>query len=180
MPIELKPLISELEIRQRITQLAQQIIKDYDNVFIVVIVLKGAFVFAADLVRQLTEKGGEVQIDFLRATSYGNRDYSSGEIKLIMDLSLEIKDKKVLLVDDIIDTGLTISFISEHLRSKGAKEVRTCVLLDKPSRRVVNFTPNYIGFSVPDVFVVGYGIDYAENYRGLSHIMAISKSNEKG
>jgi len=156
--------------------MTHRIVRDYkDQAVIVVIVLKGAFIFAADLTRRLAEQGLRLRLDFLRAASYGDSDLSSGKVSLQLDVSLPLVNQKVLLIDDIIDTGLTLSFLAQHLKRKGATEVKTCVLLDKPARRLIDFKPDYIGFSIPDVFVVGYGLDFAEEHRCLSGLAILHK-----
>jgi len=164
-------LISELEIQRRIVQLAQRIAKDYDGQeFVIVAVLKGAFMFAADLVRLLTKQGSKAEIDFICAASYGSDVQSSGDVQIKLDVEVTIKEKHILIVDDIIDTGYTLSKIYKYLLKKGAVDVRTCVLLDKPSHREVEFKPEYIGFEIPDYFVIGYGLDCAERGRCLPYI----------
>lgn len=136
-------------------------------------VLKGSFMFAADLLRRLYEYGISPEVDFIRAASYGSDDVSSGKVSLQLDMSIKVSNKEVLLVDDIADTGLTLSFLIRHVERKGALRVRTCVLLDKPSRRVIPFQPDYAGFQIPNKFVVGYGIDFAERYRNLPYIACL-------
>ncbi len=169
-----KPLFTELQIRHRTAQLAGQIAEDYRGKDIVaVIVLKGAFMFAADLLRRLYDMGLNPDVDFIRAASYGDSSKSSSRIEISLDVSSELKDRSVLIMDDIIDTGRTLAHLHEHLAAKGADVIRSCVLLDKPSRREVEFQPDYTGFEIPDVFVVGYGMDYAERYRYLPFITTV-------
>ncbi len=166
-----KSLISELEIQYRTAQLAKQIADDFrKDDLIIIAVLKGAFMFTADLIRRLSKYGVHHELDFIKASSYGNSTESSGKIKIETDVQMDLRNANVLLVDDIIDTGNTLSYIRDYLYRKNAKTVKTCVLLDKPSRRTVNFQPDYIGFEIPDHFVVGYGLDYAEMYRCLPYI----------
>ena len=173
-----QPLITELEIRRRTAQLAQQVAADYrEREFVVVIVLKGAFVFASDLVRRMFDQGGTPEIDFIQAASYGKGDRSSGKVEIKHDVTIPLKGRDVIIVDDIVDSGRTMVQLRKHLAAKGAASVRCCVLLDKPSRREVEFTPDYIGFEVPDQFVVGYGMDYGERYRNLPFISTISASD---
>lgn len=133
--------------------------------------LKGAFVFAADLLRRLNRNDIKTEVDFIRASSYGQNDVSTGEVRLTGELSVDVTDKFVLVVDDIIDTGKTLQVVHNELKFRGAEVVRTCVLLDKPSRRLTDFSPDYVGFQIPDIFVVGYGMDYAEKWRHLPCIM---------
>ncbi len=177
LPEGTKPLISELEIRYRTARMAAEIASDYrDRPLVIVAVLKGSFVFAADLMRRLYEQFLTPDLDFIRAASYGDGDRSSGKVSLQLDVSLALSGKDVLLVDDIADSGLTLSHLVAHLRCKGVASLKTCVLLDKPSRRETSFTPDYIGFTIPNLFVVGYGIDFAEHYRYLPYIASLESS----
>ncbi len=174
-----KPSITELEIRRRTAQLAQQITSDFQRrEFVVVIILKGAFIFAADLLRRMFEHDGTPEIDFIRAASYGAGDRSSGQVKIELDVTIPIKDRDILLVDDIVDSGRTLSLLRDHLTSRGAASVHSCVLLDKPSRREVEFTPDYVGFEIPDQFVVGFGLDYGERYRYLPFVAVIETEGD--
>ena len=135
-----------------------------------VVVLKGAFVFAADLVRSLRTA---VEIDFVRLESYGSSTVSSREVHIKADLCAPVKDREVLIVEDIVDTGISMEFLMGYLRARGAIDVRICALLDKPSRREVDIRLDFVGFQVPDVFVVGYGIDCAQRYRNLPDVYKI-------
>ena len=165
------PLITELEIRLRVSQIAEAIARDADDRGLVVVaVLKGAFMFLADLLRRLADLGLEPRVDFIRAASYGSGTRSKGQIKISLDCASPVKGRTVLLVDDIVDSGRTLSRLQRHLKAKGAARVQTCVLLDKPSRREVEFQPDYVGFEIPDHFVVGYGMDFDERYRYLPFI----------
>ena len=137
-------------------------------------VLKGSFVFMADLMRRLDDLGLRPAIDFLRLSSYGDAMESSGDVKLIGPLPQALADRAVLLVDDIVDTGRTLVFARQLLLTEGARHVWTCVLLDKPERREVPFDANFVGFEIPDIFVVGYGVDYAEEIRHLRYIGAVA------
>jgi len=169
-----KLIISALEIQHRISELTNQIGADYEGKDILVIaVLKGAFMFAADFVRRLQKLGLNIEIDFIKASSYGAQTESSKEVRIDLDITSSVSDKNVLLLDDIIDTGHTISFLYQHLKSQSVKSLSTCVLLDKPNRRTVEFQVDYIGFEVPDLFVVGYGLDYNERFRCLPDISHI-------
>ena len=175
-----QPLISELQIQRRTSQLARQIAIDYQNREMVVIaVLKGAFVFTADLLRRLNKLGAEPFIDFIRASSYGAGTTTSGELKIGMDVTSPLKNNHVLLVDDIVDTGLTMTRLCDHMTGKGAASVKCCALLDKPSRREVKFVPDYVGFEIPDLFVVGYGLDFNEKYRYLPYITVLANNKSK-
>jgi hypoxanthine phosphoribosyltransferase len=160
--------ISAEQIAGRVAELAEQISADYaDKPLLVVGVLKGAWVFLADLVRQLTIP---IRCDFVRVTSYGMGTETSGQPRLLLDITESVEDTHVLVVEDIVDTGISISWLMEHLREKSPASVRLCVLLDKPSCRRVETAPDYCGFEIPDRFVVGYGLDSAEQYRGLPFV----------
>lgn len=169
-----RPLFSELEIQHRTSQLARQIAKELNGLEIIVIaVLKGSFVFAADLLRRLSKLDVHPKIDFIQTSSYGSNTETSGDVIIKMDVSIPLEGKHVLLVDDIIDSGYTLAKIRDHLGSKGISSVRSCVLLNKPSRRRVEFEPDYVGFDIPDYFVVGYGLDFDEQYRYLPFITVV-------
>ena len=164
----IKCLISAEQIEQKVTELARRISADYQNKDILVIgVLKGAWVFMADLVRKLTIP---VKCDFVMLSSYGARTVSSGEVKMLLDVRTDPAGKDVLIVEDIVDTGLSMPVLIEHLSKRGPASIRLCALLDKPARRKVPVTIDYLGFTIPDKFVVGYGIDWAERYRELPFI----------
>jgi len=175
-PVELDhPLISSEEIEQRVRELAKQINHDYagsDRPLSVIIVLKGAAFFAVDLLKHLNLRN---RIDFLQASSYMGAD-STGEVRLISDITLPIAGTDTLLVEDIVDTGLTADWLLRHLSSHQPTSVRLCALLDKPTRRVLPVTIDYSGFSIPDEFVLGYGLDYDERYRNLPAIHVARKA----
>lgn len=175
-----EPLISEIEIQHRTVELARRIASDINSDEIVIIsVLKGAFMFTADLIRRLAKYMHYIQLDFIRAKSYGDSTKSSGNLIIETDTTIDLAGKCVLIVDDIIDTGNTLSKLTVHLRDKGAGEIKTCVLLDKPSRREVVFKPDYVGFDIPNHFVVGYGLDFAEKYRSLPYITCVQESENE-
>lgn len=158
-------LVSETAIRRRIATMSEKINRDYRKEHLTVIaVVNGAIVLVADLVRKLRMP---VRLDCVRASSYHDGTTASAKPVVIDNLKLDIKDQHVLLVDDILDTGNTLSAVKQLLVAKGAKEVRTCVLLDKKARRVVPFEAEYVGFEIPNEFVVGYGLDFNERYRNL-------------
>lgn len=160
-------LFNQAQISKRIDVLAKEINAEYkDRYLIMVAILKGSFIFLGDLLRRLTVP---VEVDFLSLSSYIG-DRSSEMVKLNFDIRLDVKDRDVLLVDDIVDTGFSLTFARKHILSKGAQEVDVCVLLDKPERRKVLVPVRYTGFIVPDRFVVGYGLDYNERYRELPYI----------
>ncbi len=166
----LKPLITEETIKERIVELAKEIQKHFGEPFLVVSLLKGAFVFTADLIRALDIP---VQVDFMWVSSYGSSQESTGHIKVIKDLDRDIEGLRLLLVDDILDTGYTLAEVYRLLTLKGAREIRTCVLLDKKERRKVDFHADFVGFEVPNLFLVGYGLDWDEEGRNLRGIYAV-------
>ena len=165
-------MISEVQILRRVRELGDEIDRDYYDTsepLLLVGVLKGATLFLADLVRSIARP---VEFDFVAISSYGAATVSSGEVRILKDLDAAVAGKHVIIVEDIIDTGLTLrfSYLIESLRARHARSVAVCVLLDKPSRRRVEVPVKYRGFEIPDRFVIGYGMDYAENYRGLRYI----------
>lgn len=164
----LRVLLSEDEIREKVRELGGKIMADYKNSnLMLVTVLKGAVVFLADLMRQIDVPA---EIDFMVVSSYGSGVKSSGVVKIVKDLDVPLAGKDILIVEDILDSGLTLSYIKELLESRGPRSIRIATLLDKPSRRKVDLQADYIGFSVPDEFVIGYGLDYDEKYRNLPYI----------
>ena len=164
-------LISEEEIEKKVAAIARQIEDDYEgseNKLVLLGILKGSIVFMADLMKHLRLP---VEIDFMKVSSYGGGTSSTGNIEIKLDLRRRDIDKSdILIVEDIIDSGRTLSYLVEYLKLKGAASVRTVTLLDKPSRRVVEFEPDYRGFEIPDEFVVGYGLDFDEKYRALPFV----------
>ena len=164
----LRVLLSEDEIREKVRELGGKITADYKNSnLMLVTVLKGAVVFLADLMRQIDVPA---EIDFMVVSSYGSGVKSSGVVKIVKDLDVPLAGKDILIVEDILDSGLTLSYIKELLESRGPRSIRIATLLDNPSRRKVDLQADYIGFSVPDEFVIGYGLDYDEKYRNLPYI----------
>lgn len=161
-------LISEEEIQKKIKELGAQLSTAYEGRNpLVICVLKGAFIFMADLVKNMTVP---LELDFMAVSSYGASTKSSGFVKIIKDLDVPVEGRDVLIVEDIIDSGLTLSHLIELLKSRNAKSTCVVTLFDKPARRTVNFEADYTGFVLPDAFVVGYGLDYAEHYRNLPYI----------
>lgn len=161
-------LLSEEEIAAKVAELGAQINRDYSGKDLLIIgILKGAFVFTADLVRSLEVP---CQIDFMAVSSYGNATESSGVIRILKDLDASVTGRHVLLVEDIVDSGLTLRYLREYLQRQDPASLAVCVLLDKPSRRKTEVEIEYCGFAIPDEFIVGYGIDYAEQYRHLRYI----------
>ncbi|MEA1962238.1 MAG: hypoxanthine phosphoribosyltransferase [Bacillota bacterium] len=171
---EVDVLYTENEVKQVVKSLGREISADYAGEELLVVgILKGAFVFMADLVREIDCK---VQLDFMDVSSYGHSTVSSGEVRIMKDLEYSIDGKNVLIVEDIVDTGLTLHYITEILKKRGPKSVKICCLLDKPSRRNSPVKPNYVGYSIPDKFVVGYGLDYDEWYRNYPAICILKPS----
>lgn len=165
-------LISEEEIGARLDALAAAVDRDYDGREILLVgVLKGAFMVMADFARRLTVPNS---VDFMAVSSYGSATRSSGVVRILKDLDTDIEDKHVLIVEDIIDSGLTLEYLVRNLRSRGPASVEVMALLTKPSRHEVDVPYKYVGFEVPDVFVVGYGLDFAERYRELPYIGTLS------
>jgi hypoxanthine phosphoribosyltransferase len=163
--------ISEERIRTRVAEMAQEIRRDYPDGLHIIAVLKGAFMFLSDLARQME---GEVSMDFMALSSYAKGTTSSGEVRLLKDLDTTLDGKDVLVVEDIVDTGLTLTYLQDILRARGPRMLRTACLLSKPSRRQTNVKVEYIGFTIEDKFVVGYGLDYAERYRHLPYIAVVT------
>ena len=167
-------LISQEKLENIVKSLAKEIEKDYNGKeFIMVGLLKGSIVFMAEL---MTKIDLDFDIDFMVASSYGGGTESSGKVKIVKDLSISPKDKDILIVEDIVDSGNTLNFVVNHLVSSGARTVRVVTLCDKPSRRKIPFTPDYCGAEIPDEFIVGYGLDYDEKYRNLPYIGILKRS----
>lgn len=161
-------LYSEEDLREVVKRIGKQISEDYkDKNLFLVTVLKGSLVFMADLMRAIDIP---CNIDFLAVSSYGSGTSTSGEVQVIKDLNCPLADKDVLVVEDILDSGVTLSFLLKNLSARGPKSIRLCTLLDKPERRKVDIHPDYVGMQVPDQFIVGYGLDYNEYYRNLPYI----------
>jgi hypoxanthine phosphoribosyltransferase len=172
---ELRPaeiLLSEARIQKRVQEMAEEIRRDYPDDLHVIAVLKGAFIFLSDLARHIP---GHVSLDFMAVSSYAKGTTSSGEVKMVKDLDTALDGRNVVIVEDIVDTGLTLTYLQEILRKRNPKSLRTACLLSKPSRRKVDITVDYIGFSIEDRFVVGYGLDYAEQYRNLPYIAVLEE-----
>lgn len=167
-------LLDEQAIRERIRELAAEIDRDYkDEAPILVGVLKGAVMVVADLARAITL---DVDMDWMAVSSYGSGTKSSGVVRILKDLSADITDRHVLIVEDIIDSGLTLSWLRTNLRSRGPKSVEICTLLRKPDAVKVDIDVKYVGFDIPNEFVIGYGLDYAEKYRNLPYIGILKPS----
>lgn len=169
-----KVLISEEEIQSKVVELGKKISEDYkDKNLLLVSVLKGSVVFMADLMRAINIKCG---IDFMAVSSYGKEIKTTGVVKIIKDLDIPLKGYDILVVEDILDSGVTLNYIMKLLEARNPASIKICTLLDKPSRRQVEVKPSYIGFEVPDEFVVGYGLDYIEKYRNLPFVGVLKSS----
>lgn len=163
-------LISEEEVEEIVTRIASEIDRDYKDAkrLLLLCILKGSVVFMGELMKKISIP---VEIDFMKVSSYKDGTVSSGRINIILDLHRkDLSECDIVIVEDIIDSGRTLSYLTDYLKLGGAHSVKTCTLLDKPSRREVDFTPDYRGAEIPDEFVVGYGLDYAEQYRALPYI----------
>jgi hypoxanthine phosphoribosyltransferase len=174
LPMPNTVLITEAAIAQRTRELAAEIHRDYaaQGQLHMVCVLKGAFMFLSDLVRSIDMP---VTLDFMALSSYANSTTSSGEVRLLKDLDSALEGRHVLIVEDIVDTGLTLHYLQDILTARGPKSVRTACFLSKPSRRQIDVRVEYIGFAIEDHFVVGYGLDYGEQYRNLPHIAVLKQ-----
>ena len=165
---DIKVLIDEEKLQKRVDEIADQIQKEYKGREIILIcILKGSIFFTVDLARRIK---GDVKIEFIRVSSYNDGTESSGEIKMKLDLKDSIQGKDVIVIEDIIDTGRTLSYLIEYLKMKRPNSVKLCALLDKPERRVIDVKVDYTGFQIPDKFVIGYGLDFDERYRNLPYV----------
>jgi hypoxanthine phosphoribosyltransferase len=170
-------LISRARIAERIAEIAQRISEDFAGESLLLIgVLKGATIFLVDLARQITL---DATFDFIAVSSYGTAKHSSGEVRLVKDVDQSIEGRNVILVEDILDTGLTLTYLKNLLLSRRPKKLEIAVLLDKPSRRIQPVEVGYVGFEIPDQFVVGYGLDFAERYRNLKDICILESVSER-
>jgi hypoxanthine phosphoribosyltransferase len=168
--VAVKPLFAPEEIAARVHGLARAISQAMGTDFLAVALLKGSFVFAADLLRALHDAGAAPEVDFLTISSYGAGTVSTGQPVVLRDIASAMRGRVVLLIDDILESGRTLAFARTLLEKRGARTVRTCVLLDKPGKRAVAAEADFVGFVCPDVFVVGYGMDYAHRFRELPFI----------
>ena len=166
-------LISEKEIQEKVKELGQQISQDYAGKRpLLVCVLKGAVIFLADFIRSLDFP---MEIDFMATSSYGSSTKSSGVVRILKDLETPVEDRHIIIVEDIIDTGLTLKYLAENIVSRGPASLKIVTLLDKPSRRKVDIEAHYTGFKIPDKFVVGYGLDFNEDYRQLPAVYVLKE-----
>ena len=165
-------LCSEEQLKTRITELGEQLSKDYEGKKLMVVsLLKGSFIFCADLVRALSVP---VRIEFMTTSSYGHGTASSGRVQIVNDIKSDLEGYDVLVVDDITDSALTMDYVIRHLKEKNPKSIKSCVLLDKPSRRKVELVPDYCGFTIEDKFVVGYGLNYGDHYRNIPYVFVVT------
>ena len=173
---KLKVLLRHAHIRRRVRQIARQIERDYRGESLhLVCILKGACIFLADLLRELRLP---VSVDFIAVSSYGKGSLPSGEVRITKDLDQSIEDLHVIIVEDILDTGLTLNYLYRILQSRKPRSLKIAALLDKPARRVKEIAVDYVGFQIPDQFVVGYGLDYAERYRNLPDVCVVPAVNQ--
>src|SRR5215510_12098870 len=172
---QLEILLSREAIQKRVEELALEIRRDFPDDLHVIAVLKGAFIFLSDLVRSMP---GHVSLDFMAVSSYAKGTTSSGEVRMLKDLDYALEGKDVIIVEDIVDTGLTLNYLQDILRARGPRTLRTACMLSKPSRRLIDVKVEYVGFSIEDHFVVGYGLDYRERYRNLPHIALVGPNEQ--
>jgi hypoxanthine phosphoribosyltransferase len=170
MPAPPEILLSEDQIQKRVAELAVELCRDFPDGLHLVAVLKGAFVFLSDLIRRIP---GDVSLDFIALTSYAQGTTTSGEVRLLNDLDVAIDGKHVVIVEDIVDSGTTLQYLQKLLRARNPSSLATVCLLSKPARRRLDVTVEYVGFTIDDRFVVGYGLDYAGRYRNLPHIAVL-------
>ncbi len=172
-----RPIVTQEQMRSRIRELGRQISADYVGKDLVLVgVLKGAYAFFADLARAIRIP---VQVDFIIVTSYGTQAKTSGKVKLVTELTEKIKNRDVLLVEDIVDSGLTVQYLIKALAKQKPRSIKVCTLLSKPERRVVDVPLQYIGFRIPNQYVVGYGLDYQQQYRNLPYLAVLDQLNQQ-
>lgn len=167
---QVRVLFSERAIAERIEKLAQDIAATKPTNLLVIAVLKGSFMFAADLIRALHRVELEPQVEFIHLSSYHSRTVSSGDVTILQDVQSDVDDRDILLIDDILESGRTLAFAKDLLAARGARRILVCVMLEKPGKRAVQIHPDFVGFECPDLFVVGYGMDVAHSYRQLPYI----------
>jgi len=172
-----RPIVTQEQMRSRIRELGKQISADYVGKDLVLVgVLKGAYAFFADLARAIRIP---VRIDFIIVTSYGTQVKTSGKVKLMTELTEKIRDRDVLLVEDIVDSGLTVQYLTKALAKQKPRSIKVCTLLSKPERRVVDVQLQYIGFKIPNQYVVGYGLDYRQKYRNLPYLAVLDQLSQQ-
>ena len=172
-----RPIVTQEQMRSRIRELGRQISADYAGKDLVLVgVLKGAYAFFADLARAIRIP---VQVDFIIVTSYGTQAKTFGKVKLVTELTEKIKNRDVLLVEDIVDSGVTVQYLIKALAKQKPSSIKVCTLLSKPERRVVDVPLQYIGFRIPNQYVVGYGLDYQQQYRNLPYLAVLDQLNQQ-
>ena len=172
-----RPIVTQEEMRARIRELGKQITADYSEKDLVLVgVLKGAYAFYADLARAIRVS---LRVDFLMVASYGSRAKTSGKVKMVTELTEDIKDKDVLLVEDIVDSGLTVQYLVKALAKKKPRSIKVCTLLSKPDRRTIDVAIDYVGFNIPNKYVVGYGLDYQQKYRNLPYLAVLDVADDQ-
>jgi hypoxanthine phosphoribosyltransferase len=169
-------LVAEDDLQRRVSELAAEVSRDYPDGVLLVAILKGAVPFLADLMRRLEVP---CELDFMAVSSYGSSTDSSGVVRILKDLDSAIAERDVLIVEDIIDSGLTLHYLLKNLRARGPRSLEVCALLTKPERRRVDLPIRYVGFEIPNRFAIGYGLDYDERFRNLSYVAALRQSGER-
>ena len=173
-----RPIVTQEEMRARIRELGRQITADYaDKDLVLVGILKGAYAFYADLARAIRIP---IRVDFLIVTSYSSKGNTSGKVKMMSDLTEDVAGRDVILVEDIVDSGLTVKYLTQTLSKRKPKSIRVCTLLSKPERRKVNVPIHYVGFEIPNQYVVGYGLDYQQKYRNLPYLAVLDTVDDEG
>jgi hypoxanthine phosphoribosyltransferase len=173
-----RPIVTQEEMRARIKELGRQITADYSEKDLILVgILKGAYAFYADLARAIRIP---LRVDFLVVTSYGSKAKTSGKVKMVTDLTEDIAGRDVLLVEDIVDSGITVQYLSQTLARRKPKSIKVCALLSKPKRRKVNVTIDYVGFTISNQYVVGYGLDYQQKYRNLPYLAVLDTVDDEG
>ena len=173
-PEKIDVLVTAKEITSRVNSLAQEISANMSPNIMIVSLLRGSFVFTADLIRALHFSGVQPQVDFMTLASYGSGTESSGKVQIIRDIVEDVRGREILIVDDILESGNTLTFARNLIRERGAASIKIAVMLEKPNKRKADINADFVGFTIPDKFVVGYGLDYANYYRELPFIGAIS------
>lgn len=172
-PEKIDVLVTAQELTNRVNSLAEEIARDMTADIMIVSLLRGSFVFTADLIRALHFSGVQPQVDFMTLASYGSSTNSSGKVQIIRDIVEDVRGREILIVDDILESGNTLTFARNLIRERGAASIKIAVMLEKPNKRKVEIDADFVGFIIPDKFVVGYGLDYANYYRELPFIGAI-------
>jgi hypoxanthine phosphoribosyltransferase len=179
-PRRIRVLFDEAAIARRNEEMAEAIAAASPPDLLVVAVLKGSFMFVADLIRAMHRAGMSPQVEFVHLSSYRAATVSSGQVEILRDVQSDVRGREVLLVDDILESGRTLTFAKDLLAARGASKVSTVVLLEKPGKRAINLTPDYVGFECPDYFVVGYGMDVAHSYRQLPYVGVVETADQAG